>query len=130
VCVVAPDGRLLMVNAAFESIFGYRPDEVVGRQRLERVHLHERAAAGQAARNVGRPRAAQLPQPLSVPRSVVAIQWSARWLPEYGIRISAGHELTALLTGCGDSAFVLDIVTLLRARFRPWPDPAKGTNTG
>ncbi len=62
--------------------------------------------------------------------SVVDIQWSARWLPEYGIRISAGHELTALLTGCGDSAFVLDIVTLLRARFRPWPDPAKGTNTG
>lgn len=98
VCVVAPDGRLLMVNAAFESIFGYRPDEVVGRQLLELVHPDDRAATGQAACEVmeGRARQNFRNRYLCRDGSVVDMQWSARWLPEYGMRIGVGHEVTAL----------------------------------
>src|SRR5690348_8976361 len=38
VCVVDPEGRLLFVNASFQRIFGYAPEEVLGRQIFSLVH--------------------------------------------------------------------------------------------
>ncbi|MGP1691038.1 MAG: PAS domain S-box protein, partial [Giesbergeria sp.] len=32
VCIVQPDSRIVFVSPAFERIFGYRPEEVVGRR--------------------------------------------------------------------------------------------------
>ena len=43
VCIVDAKGHYLYVNAAFERIFGYAPDEVVGRQMLHLVHPDDRA---------------------------------------------------------------------------------------
>ncbi|HEY1181271.1 MAG TPA: PAS domain-containing protein, partial [Rhodocyclaceae bacterium] len=37
VCIVDAEGRYLYVSAAFESIFGYTPEEVVGRSMIELV---------------------------------------------------------------------------------------------
>ena len=49
VCVVDPEGHFLFVSAAFERIFGYSPDEVIGRSMLELVHPEDRAATIEAA---------------------------------------------------------------------------------
>ena len=38
VCVVDVDGRFLFVNASFQRIFGYAPDEVLGRDMHELAH--------------------------------------------------------------------------------------------
>lgn len=38
VCVVEPDGRFVYVSAASEQIFGYRPDEMIGRVIFDFVH--------------------------------------------------------------------------------------------
>lgn len=98
VCMVAPDGELLMVNAAFETIFGYTPAEAVGRQIMDLVHPEDRAATEQSALDVmaGQPRSNFRNRYIRKDGSVVDIQWSAKWLPEYGIRIGVGHEVTAL----------------------------------
>lgn len=98
VCMVAPDGELLLVNAAFETIFGYSPAEAIGRQIMELVHPDDRAATEQSAQDAmeGRPRSNFRNRYIRKDGSVVDIQWSAKWLPEYGIRIGVGHEVTAL----------------------------------
>lgn len=98
VCMVSPDGHLLMVNAAFESIFGYSPAEVTGRQIMDLVHPDDRVATERSAQEVmdGRPRPNFRNRYIRKDGSVVDIQWSAQWLPEYGIRIGVGHEVTAL----------------------------------
>ena len=98
VCMVAPDGEILMVNAAFETIFGYPPAEAKGRQIMDLVHPEDRAATEQSALDAmaGRPRPNFRNRYIRKDGSVVDIQWSAKWLPEYGIRIGVGHEVTAL----------------------------------
>ena len=98
VCMVAPDGELLMVNAAFETIFGYTPAEAKGQQIMDLVHPEDRAATEQSALDAmaGRPRSNFRNRYIRKDGSVVDIQWSAKWLPEYGIRIGVGHEVTAL----------------------------------
>ena len=42
VCVVGADDRFIHVSAAFARIFGYRPDEVVGRRLFDFVLPEDR----------------------------------------------------------------------------------------
>jgi diguanylate cyclase (GGDEF)-like protein/PAS domain S-box-containing protein len=98
VCVVDADGRLLYVNASFERILGYAPTEVLGRRIFELVHPDDRAATMQQAARVT---AGELQRHfrnryLHRDGHSVDIQWSARWLPEYGVRIGVAHEVTEL----------------------------------
>jgi diguanylate cyclase (GGDEF)-like protein/PAS domain S-box-containing protein len=96
--VVDADGRLLYVNASFERILGYAPTEVLGRRIFELVHPDDRAATMQQAARVT---AGELQRHfrnryLHRDGHSVDIQWSARWLPEYGVRIGVAHEVTEL----------------------------------
>ena len=52
VCVVAPDSRIIFVSAAFERIFGYTPEEAVGRHMLDLVHPQDLERTLQAAQSV------------------------------------------------------------------------------
>lgn len=98
VCMVDPEGQLLMVNAAFQDIFGYTPAEVVGRRVMDMVHPDDLAATLQAAQDVmdGHPQPHFRNRYLRKDGSVVDVQWSARWLPDYAIRIAVGHQITEL----------------------------------
>ena len=42
VCVVDRDGYFLFVSAASERIFGYKPEEMIGRAMIEFVHPGDR----------------------------------------------------------------------------------------
>jgi len=42
ICVVDAEGRYVFVSAAFERIFGYAPEEVIGRRMIELVHPEDR----------------------------------------------------------------------------------------
>jgi PAS domain S-box-containing protein len=43
VCVVDKEGRFLSVSAASERVFGYRPEEMLGRTTFEMMHPDDRA---------------------------------------------------------------------------------------
>jgi diguanylate cyclase (GGDEF)-like protein/PAS domain S-box-containing protein len=98
VCVVDPEGRLLFVNASFQRIFGYAPEEVLGRQIFSLIHPDdleattaqaERVMAGELQRHFRN-------RYVHKDGHTVDIQWSARWLPEHRVRIGVGHEVTDL----------------------------------
>ena len=98
VCVVDPEGRLLFVNASFQRIFGYAPEEVLGRQIFSLVHPEDREATVEQAERV---MAGELQRHfrnryVHKDGHAVDIQWSARWLPEHRVRIGVGHEVTEL----------------------------------
>jgi|SRR6185437_4051979 len=98
VCVVDPEGRLLFVNASFQRIFGYAPQEVLGRQIFSMVHPDDRGVTAEQAERV---MAGELQRHfrnryIHKDGHTVDIQWSARWLPEHHVRIGVGHEVTDL----------------------------------
>jgi len=98
VCVVDPEGRLLFVNASFQRIFGYAPEEVLGRQIFGLVHPDDREVTAEQAERV---MAGELQRHfrnryIHKDGHAVDIQWSARWLPEHRVRIGVGHEVTEL----------------------------------
>lgn len=98
VCVVDADGRFLFVNASFQRILGYTSGEVLGRSIFDLVHPDDRAATTAQAAAV---MAGELQQHfrnryVHKDGHAVDIQWSARWLPEYRVRIGVAREVTEL----------------------------------
>ena len=98
VCVVDPEGRFLFVNASFQRIFGYAPEEVLGTRMFNLVHPEDREATSEQAERV---MAGELQRHfrnryIHKDGHVVDIQWSARWLPEHRVRIGVGHEVSEL----------------------------------
>ncbi len=98
VCVVDPAGRFLFVSASGERIFGYRPDEMLGRPMLELVHPDDRQ---RTLRAVDELVAGHL-QPHFYNRYVrkdgraVDIMWSARWSEAGQVRVAVARDVTAL----------------------------------
>lgn len=97
-CVVDTDGRFLYVSASFERIFGYTPDEILGRRIFELVHPDDRAVTMQQADQVmdGTLQRHFRNRYIHKDGHTVDIQWSARWLPDHGVRIGVAHEVTEL----------------------------------
>lgn len=98
VCVVDADGRFLYASASFERIFGYKPAEVLGRQAFDLVHPDDRAATVEQAALVtgGALQRHFRNRYIHKDGHTVDIQWSARWLSEYRVRIAIGREVTEL----------------------------------
>lgn len=98
VCVVDADGRFLFVSASFKRILGYTPVEVLGCSAFELVHPDDRDATRQQAEHVmsGQQQRHFRNRYLHKDGHVVDLQWSADWLPEYGVRIAVAREVTEL----------------------------------
>ncbi|MDQ3206956.1 MAG: sensor domain-containing diguanylate cyclase [Pseudomonadota bacterium] len=98
VCVVDADGCFLFVSASFERIFGYRSDEVLGSRVFDLVHPDDRQATVAAADEVmaGNLQRHFSNRYLHKQGHEVDIQWSARWSPDYGVRIAIGREVSEL----------------------------------
>ncbi|MFC5526020.1 diguanylate cyclase domain-containing protein [Rhodanobacter ginsengisoli] len=98
ICVVDAEGCFLLVNASFERIFGYTPEEVLGRPIFELVHPDDRAATVQQAEQVMTGALQRHFRNRYVHKNghSLDIQWSAHWLPDHGVRIGVGREVTEL----------------------------------
>jgi len=98
VCVVDVDGRFLYVSANFERILGYTPEEVLGRKAFEFVHPDDKAATVQQAARVtaGALQRHFRNRYIHKDGHSVDIQWSAQWVPEYGVRIAVAREVSEL----------------------------------
>ena len=97
VVIVDPEGRYVYVSAGFERIFGYAPDEVVGRQMLHLVHPGDRdktlAAVGEIM--AGHEKTTLENRYIRKDGEIVHIMWSARWVPEHGVRIAVARDVSA-----------------------------------
>jgi diguanylate cyclase (GGDEF)-like protein/PAS domain S-box-containing protein len=98
ICVVDRDGRFQFVSSSFERIFGYAPAEAIGLRAFDLVHPDDLEATLQQAEQVmaGELQSHYRNRYVHKDGHIVDIQWSARWLPEYGVRIAVAHEVGAL----------------------------------
>ncbi|MGI2169322.1 diguanylate cyclase domain-containing protein [Shewanella sp. MF05960] len=96
VCVVNKKGDFVFVSAAFEDIFGYSPDEVIGKPMIDHVYPDD----GEVTLNV----VAGLLNGNLLPRfenrwirkdgSIIHVLWSARWSEDHQFRIAIAHDIT------------------------------------
>src|SRR4051794_30782270 len=98
ICVVDREGRYLFVSAAFERIFGYAPEEVIGRPMIELVHPADRERTLQVAAriNAGESMPYFENRYLRKDGKVAYIMWSARWSEIDQARIAVGRDVTEL----------------------------------
>jgi diguanylate cyclase (GGDEF)-like protein/PAS domain S-box-containing protein len=97
ICVVDAEGRFVYLSAACERIFGYRPEELVGRTMIELVVPQDRERTLQAAREImsGQPMLNFENRYLRKDGQLVHVLWSARWSASDGVRIAVARDITA-----------------------------------
>lgn len=96
VCVVDAQGRYLFVSPAYERIFGYAAHEVQGRPMIELVHPADRERTLEAARGIMAGNAQFHFENRYVRKDgrIAHIRWTARWLPEPGVRVAVAHDIS------------------------------------
>lgn len=97
VVIVDAEGRYVYVSAAYERIFGYAPEEVIGRQMIHLVHPEDRDRTMAAVREImaGQDKTTLENRYIRKDGEVVHIMWSARWVPEHGVRIAVARDVSA-----------------------------------
>ncbi|WP_122602164.1 diguanylate cyclase domain-containing protein [Pseudomonas atacamensis] len=96
VCAVDKQGRFVFVSAACERIFGYTPDELIGRSMIELVHPADRQRTLAAAGEImgGDPKHNFENRYLRKDGCVAHISWSARWSEVDQLRIAVARDIT------------------------------------
>jgi diguanylate cyclase (GGDEF)-like protein/PAS domain S-box-containing protein len=96
ICVVDREGRFIFVSAACERIFGYTPEEMIGKAMLEMVVPEDRAITLQAANEImsGHPKLDFENRYIRKDGKVVHIMWSARWSEADRLRIAVARDIT------------------------------------
>jgi len=96
VCVVQMDSTIVFVSAAFERIFGYKPEEVIGKRMLDMVHPDDLPATQRQAQSVTQGELQLQFENRYVRKdgSIAHIRWTARWLPDRQVRLAVAHDIT------------------------------------
>jgi len=96
--VVDEEGRYVFVSASYERIFGYTPQEVIGRRMIELVHPEDRELTLRVAAAImdGHPQSHFQNRYLRKDGKVVHIMWSARWSATERMRIAIARDITEL----------------------------------
>ena len=98
VCVVNANGRFVFVSASFETIFGYSPEEVVGKDMIDFVLPEDRAKTLQTVHQImsDRPQINFENRYLRKDGQVAHVMWSARWSEADQVRIAVARDVTQL----------------------------------
>jgi len=96
VFAVDTDSRIVFVSAACERIFGYTPQELVGRHMLDLVAPQDRDSTRQSAQDVmgGQPQLHFENRYVHKDGRLIDIMWSARWSPADQLRIGVARDIT------------------------------------
>lgn len=96
VCVVDARGVFVFISAAGERIFGYRPEEMIGRPVLDFVHPDDRALTLQTIDEilVGQPQPHFENRYVRKDGRIVHIMWSARWSAPDQLRVAVARDIT------------------------------------
>lgn len=98
VFLVDANGCITYVSAACESIFGYTPEEMIGKCMIDLVAPADRDKTLQEARAImaGSQRIGFENRYLRKDGSEVHVMWSARWLASQRMRIGVARDITEL----------------------------------
>jgi diguanylate cyclase (GGDEF)-like protein/PAS domain S-box-containing protein len=96
VCVVDTQERFAFVSAASERVFGYRPEEMIGRPMIDFVLPEDRPRTLRAIDEIlgGQPKPHFENRYLRKDGRVVHISWSARWSQPDGVRVAVARDMT------------------------------------
>lgn len=98
ICVVDPSGTFVYVSTGAERIFGYKPEEMVGRSMLELIHPDDKTKTLQTAAEImqGQPKVDFENRYLRKDGQVVHVLWSARWSDSDQLRVAVARDITQL----------------------------------
>lgn len=96
VCVVDSAGLFISISGACERIFGYRPEEMIGKAMIDFVHPEDRASTLRAATKVmkGHLQHDFENRYLHKDGRTVYIMWSARWSEDDQVRVAVARDIT------------------------------------
>ncbi|MGX9462989.1 diguanylate cyclase domain-containing protein [Shewanella sp. A14] len=96
VCVVDKKGYFVFVSAAFEDIFGYSPDEVIGRSMIDFVYPEDSVKTLKVVESLldGKLQPRFENRWVRKDGNVIDILWSARWSEDHQFRIAIAHDIT------------------------------------
>ncbi|NML44932.1 PAS domain S-box protein [Ramlibacter sp. G-1-2-2] len=96
ICTVDEQGHFLAIRGACEAIFGYRPDEMLGKRMIEFVYEGDRQRTLQAVDRIMDGYLQRHFENRYVRKDgrLVHIMWSARWYPEDGVRVAVARDIT------------------------------------
>ena len=97
VCVVNKEGRFLSVSAASERVFGYTPQELIGRTAFELIHPDDREATRQIVERItaGQPSSDHENRYIHKQGHIVHIMWSTQWFAAEQVRVGVARDITA-----------------------------------
>lgn len=96
VCVVDTREHFVFVSAACEHIFGYRPEEMIGRPMIDFVYPADRQRTLQAIDEIlgGQPKPHFENRYTRKDGRVVHVMWSARWSESHQVRVAVARDVT------------------------------------
>ena len=96
ICCVDQDGNFVYVSAGFKHVFGYSPEEIVGRNMLDIMHPEDRQKTLQAVTEImsGKPKVGIENRYIRKDGEVVHIMWSARWSEKDQLRIAVARDIS------------------------------------
>ncbi len=96
VCVVHRDSTIEFVSPAFERIFGYAPEEVIGKRMFDMVHPEDLAITQNQAQRVAEGHLQLQFENRYVRKdgSIAHVRWTARWLADQQRRLAVAHDIT------------------------------------
>ncbi|HSI08128.1 MAG TPA: CHASE3 domain-containing protein [Rariglobus sp.] len=96
ICTLDGEGRFVFLSAACERLFGYKPEELVGRPYSDFIHPEDLPQSHQAAADVmsGRPLRDFENRYRRKDGSLIAVVWTAAWSEEDRIMFCVAHDIT------------------------------------
>lgn len=96
ICVVNREGRFLSVSAASEQVFGYRPEEMVGRSAFEFMHPNDQARIHKLIERINAGEAAPDHENRYIHKQghIVHIMWSTRWFEAEQVRVGVARDIS------------------------------------
>ncbi|MBA4743327.1 MAG: diguanylate cyclase [Azoarcus sp.] len=96
ICVVGTDGRFVLVGGACERIFGYTPDEMIGRPVLDFVYEEDRERTLQSISDVLTGEFLPYFENRYVRKDgrIVHIMWTARWSEADQLRVGVARDVS------------------------------------
>jgi PAS domain S-box-containing protein len=95
ICMVDDQGRIANVSPRAESLWGYAPEEMIGRQSIDFVHPDDRAATLAAAVEVhsGRSTTGLANRYIHKDGTPISMMWSAVWSQAHALTFCIGRDM-------------------------------------